>query len=71
MFAPLFLPLTTQDGSVIYVNADHIVTIYRSPNRNLTSISCTNDRPDECLRVVELPSTILEMIQEATDFPNN
>jgi hypothetical protein len=71
MFAPLFLPLTTQDGSVIYVNADHIVTLYRAPGSSTTAISCTNDHPDECLQVLELPSTILEMIQEATDFPNN
>jgi hypothetical protein len=71
MFAPLFLPLTLDDGSVIYLNTDHIVTIYRAPKHHLTSISCTNDSPDECVRVVELPSTILEMIQEATDFPNN
>ena len=71
MFAPLFLALTTEDGSVIYLNADHIVTIYRAPKHHLTSISCTNDVPGEIVQVLELPSTILEMIQEATDFPNN
>lgn len=71
MFAPLFLPLTLKDGSVTYVNTDHIVSLYRAPGSSTTAVCCVDDQPGEFRSVVELPSTILELIQEATDFPNN
>lgn len=71
MFAPLFLPLTLNDGSITYVNTDHIVSLFRAPGSSVTAICCTDDRDGEFRQVREHPSTILEMIQEATDFPNN
>jgi hypothetical protein len=71
MFSPIFLPLTLSDGSVTYVNTDHIVSIYRTPGASTTVVCCTDDQAGEFRDVLELPSTILEMIQEATDFPNN
>lgn len=71
MFAPLFLPLTLNDGSITYVNMDHIVSLYRPTGASITVICCTDDQADEFRQVREHPSTILEMIREATDFPNN
>lgn len=71
MFTPLFLPLTLKDGSVTYVNTDHIVSLYRAPGASTTAICCTDDRDGEFRQVIELPDTILMLIQEATDFPNN
>lgn len=71
MFTPLFLPLTLADGSLTYINTEHIVSIYRAPGSITTSICCTDDQAGEFRQVKETPGRILAMMQEATDFPNN
>lgn len=71
MFCPFFLPLTLEDGSITYVNSDHIVSLYRAPGSAKTCVCCTDDQAGEFRQVRETPGSILAMIQEATDFPNN
>jgi hypothetical protein len=71
MFSPLFIGLTHHLGEIIFINADHIVSLYRAPGHNTTAICCTDDREGEFRKVKETPDEIMMMIQEVTDFPNN
>jgi hypothetical protein len=71
MFSPIFICLTLHTGRLIYVNADHIVSFSKVAGNPYTYLHCLDDAPEEVRQVRETPEQIMDIINEATDFPNN